>query len=271
MKKFIPRKESWGQDFHHRRAAFTLIELLVVIAIIAILAGMLLPALGRAKTKAQGIRCVSNSRQFLIAWMLYSDDYTEKLVLNGGGQTNVAWASGNMQTPAEAADPRLIQNALLFPYTKSLDLYKCSGNKKKNMLRGVSMNSVMGSCDASGNYAAPTWGGADWVYYRKVTQIRRPTDYFVIMDEDDNSINDAFMRVDYSAMVSWFRLNDIPAIYHAGSSGIGFADGHSEMHKWKTLKIPVPGWSNPGAGAPSWGANNTADAQWLLEHTGQRY
>jgi hypothetical protein len=90
------------------------------------------------------------------------------------------------------------------------------------------------------------------------------------MDEDDNSINDAFMRVDYFATTAWFRLNDIPAIYHAGASGIGFSDGHAELHKWKTLKTPVPGWSNPGAGASGWGANNTADAQWLLDHTGQK-
>jgi prepilin-type N-terminal cleavage/methylation domain-containing protein/prepilin-type processing-associated H-X9-DG protein len=249
------------------RTGFTLIELLVVIAIIAILAAMLLPALGKAKVKAEGIRCVSNSRQFMIAWIMYSDDNTDKLVLNGGGQTNVAWAAGNMGNPAEAVDPVLIKNALLFPFTKSVDLYKCSGNKKKNMLRGVSMNAVMGSCNAYGQYTSSIWG---WISYGKITQVRRPTDYFVILDEDDNSINDAFMRVDYSPTVPGFRLNDIPAVYHGGSSGIGFADGHSEMHKWKTLKTPVAGWTDPNGGAPGWGVKNPADAQWLLEHTGEK-
>ena len=252
------------------RPAFTLIELLVVIAIIAILAAMLLPALGRAKIKAEGIRCVNNSHQFLIAWIMYSDDNSEKLVLNGGGATNVAWAAGNMGNPVDAADPTLIQNALLFPYTKSLGLYKCSGNKKKDMLRGVSMNAVMGSCNAYGQYVKPGWSGADWQYYGKITQVRRPTDYFVILDEDDNSINDAFMRVDYSSTVPGFRLNDIPAVYHGGSSGIGFADAHAELHKWKTLKTPVSGWTDPSGGAPGWGVKNPADAQWLLEHTGEK-
>src|SRR5881296_1202222 len=75
------------------RAGFTLIELLVVIAIIAILAGMLLPALAKAKTKAQGIACLNNLRQLNFAWYMYADDNRDKLVPNGTGP-QIGWIEG---------------------------------------------------------------------------------------------------------------------------------------------------------------------------------
>jgi prepilin-type processing-associated H-X9-DG protein len=171
-----------------------------------------------------------------------------------------------MQSATEAANPTFIRHALLFPYTKSQELYKCTGNKKKDMLRGVSMNSLMGASDGNGNYVATLWG---YKAFKKQSEVRTPSKFFVILDEDDNSINDARFRVDYTTSIPNFNLHDIPAIYHGGSGGVGFVDGHAEMRKWRTLKLPVPNYGGPGPGAPGWGAQNQADAQWLLEHSGE--
>jgi prepilin-type N-terminal cleavage/methylation domain-containing protein/prepilin-type processing-associated H-X9-DG protein len=216
-----------------RLTAFTLIELLVVIAIIAILAAMLLPALTRAKLKAMGVRCMSNSKQFAVAWSLYADDFNQKVVLNPDGRDIVwpvlppntpnAWVAGSMQSVVDAVNRSMIESELLFPYAKSIELYKCPGNQKV-MLRGISMNCYVGNT---------TYGLGQYETYLKTSAIMRPSLLYVCMDEDDTTVNDGLLHMEGQPLATGTTLWDTPATYHGRAGGISFADGHAELHKWK--------------------------------------
>ncbi len=223
-----------------RAPGFTLIELLVVIAIIAILASMLLPALARAKIKAQGIQCMSNLKQLNLAWLMYPNDNNDALPCNySGGFGSNSWVTGWLDWTSSSqntnrlylTDPDL---CVLAPYSaQSTGIFKCpadtyASSAQRNLgwpgrVRSVSMNGVWGGKDSdktSGCYAVP-----------KVSTLRlSPAMAWVFIDEHLDSLNDGscFMNTDTPAFL------DFPGSIHNGACGLSFADGHSEIHKWRS-------------------------------------
>jgi len=234
------------------RGAFTLIELLVVIAIIAILAALLLPALARSKQKTQGIYCMNNTKQLMLAWHMYADDYNGHLVYNQDGAnsgkeaTERSWAGGwldmNNSTPDNTNIDYLIHpdklntyGALLGPYIKSFKSFKCPADMSTDKgnglprVRSVSMNSFVLGEIAGQNRTAPFDGSTKYPVFTKMADITSPVNLFVLLDEHQDSINDCYYA---SSPDELYQLVDYPASYHGRAAGFSFADGHSEIHKW---------------------------------------
>lgn len=243
-----------------RSGAFTLIELLVVIAIIAILAGMLLPALSRAKTKAQGIKCLSNMKQLQLAFQLYADDHAGLYFPNTYGGDG--WVRGSVDFSGSNPsnwDPETLLNtrtAVLGPYTKDVGIYQCPGdwttvNRPKvgvvRRIRSVSASQAVGTWSdgksptlgywldsglVGGSSARP---GGKWKVFSKDGDATRASQIWVFTDEHPASINDGGFGVRMPNSLADTRSQgwvDYPAGFHNNAGAFSFIDGHAELHKW---------------------------------------
>jgi len=221
------------------RNAFTLVELLVVMAIIAILAGLLLPALARAKTKGQGIMCVNNLKQLQICWLMYPDDNGGLLPPQNPGSDNLtseliglegSWVLGSIRIELTSSN---LEHGVLFPYNRSIAIYHCPADKStmpgnKSLLRTRS-------------YSLDWYLGVDpTVWFDPSIKLRYseigspapkpgPSLVFAFIDEDDRTIDDGT----FWCPQSLGRWGNVPSVRHALGCNLSFADGHAEHWRWR--------------------------------------
>lgn len=258
-----PVRQNKPKAGRRRGAAFTLIELLVVIAIIAILAGLLLPGLARARSQALQVDCLDHLRQLQVGMHLYGLDNHDDIIQNDylfvvsntntPFESNTSWCPGDVRTDTTFTN---IMRGLMFPYVKTAAIYRCPADPARlRTSKGVVVPStrtfnlsIWMNCEAD-QYGA----------YRKMTEVADPppAQSMTFIDVNELEIEDPTFGLyppDSPFDGEWI---DMPTDRHNRGLNIAMIDGHAEHHRWLAPKIylDLPQAVNVGP--------DTADYRWL--------
>lgn len=245
--------------------------------------------LAKSKAKGQGISCLSNTKQLTLAWLLYSGDFNDRVANNYGvTETRVAaappyaldnWVNNVMTWDTDPLNTNIanVANGALGKYTAAaIGVYKCpadnylapiqarAGFPRRN--RSLAMNSIFGRFSTGNDDTARgvNWGFPQYRQFLKQNHVPRPAKTWLFLDEHPDSINDGYF-INSPTAPAW---QDIPASYHNGACGFSFADGHSEIKKWRsgTSQYRKVGFVYPAT--MNFDAAGRLDLNWYLERTG---
>ncbi len=221
---------------HGGRRGFTLIELLVVIAIIAVLMGILMPALNRVREQGKRAACLSNLKQLTMAWIMYADDNDDKLVNGDTGEYNIHnnetpwvlrdWTSGMTKEQREQA----ILDGALFPYTKTLKLYKCLTVERKVMDGYNQTSPPVRTYSIADSMNCKDWSSMGATMIKRRMNITDAAYRCVFLDDGGTCPSALGGWTVYANQYQWW---DPPPVRHGDGTNFSFADGHADYHKWK--------------------------------------